>query len=146
MFVTPHGHDRDPSCLRPCSGHIMATTRTGLNFGLFWAVFGTRCAGHVQDAARMHPDFQGTSRKRPGHGSLWARCAGHVWDASWPQQRHSLIFRHFLAISRTRCVGHVQDTAWPWQGRSLIFRQFWAVSGTWCTGHVQDATGTHFDF
>ncbi|CAA3015606.1 Hypothetical predicted protein [Olea europaea subsp. europaea] len=96
--------------------------------------------GSVLVVVGMQLDFQAFV------GSLWARCADHVWDASWPRQRHSLIFRHFLAISRTRCVGHVQDTAWPWQGQSLIFRQFWAVSGTRCTGHVQDVTGRILTF
>ncbi|CAA2955344.1 Hypothetical predicted protein [Olea europaea subsp. europaea] len=74
----------------------------------FWAVSGTRCASHVQDAARMLPDFQVFL------GSLWntvcRQCSGRVWAVAGIQPS----FRAFL------------DSFWD-TGCNLIFRQIWEV-------------------
>ncbi|CAA2954911.1 Hypothetical predicted protein [Olea europaea subsp. europaea] len=63
-----------------------------------------QCSSHVQDVARMHPEFQAVS-------GTW--CTGHDRDASGPRQGRSLIFRLFLEV-----FGHgVQATSGMCRGQ-----------------------------
>ncbi|CAA3008305.1 Hypothetical predicted protein [Olea europaea subsp. europaea] len=68
---------------RPCPRHVMATTGMETDFQAFFAVSGTRCAGHLQDATGTYPNFQavfGTHRAAAGMQSNFQTFLGSFWD------------------------------------------------------------------
>ncbi|CAA3000149.1 Hypothetical predicted protein [Olea europaea subsp. europaea] len=131
---------------RPCPGCILATVGTQVNFQALegrTVVSGTRCAGLVQDAIGMQPDFhaflgsftgmtlsgclQATVGAQPDFqaflDNFWVQCAGQV-------------------VSGTQCAGHVQDAVVMQPDFQAFLSSFigTAVSGTRCAGHVRDAS------
>ncbi|CAA3008322.1 Hypothetical predicted protein [Olea europaea subsp. europaea] len=115
------GHIWDASRPRERCRPIFRHTRVARHFQ---AAFGTRCAGHVQDAAGRSLIFK----------HFWAVSGtwytGHVRDASWPQQGCRPCPRHILSTT----------------GMRPDFQALLAASGSWCVGHVQDVAETQPDF
>ncbi|CAA2955397.1 Hypothetical predicted protein [Olea europaea subsp. europaea] len=145
MFGTLPGHVRDTnrfSTKRRKHG-VHAMSGAQVRSQAFWAVFGTRCAGHIRDKS--------WPRQSLGHGvqamSRTRLSYGHVRDTAATQT-------DFQALLGTVC-GHVRNASWLRQGRNLISRQFVGTvcrqcSGRFsampCPGRILAAAGMQTDF
>ncbi|CAA2955324.1 Hypothetical predicted protein [Olea europaea subsp. europaea] len=115
---------------RQCSGRVWAVERMQPSFLEFLGtVSGTRCVGHVQDAAGSYPDFH--IFLVCGHG-VQAMSGTHL-GLGWDVARFLGISWQFLGLSVQAMFrtphGHGRDASWPRQGCILIFRHLQVFCG-----------------
>ncbi|CAA2955403.1 Hypothetical predicted protein [Olea europaea subsp. europaea] len=103
----------------------------------FWAVFGTQCVGHLQDATGTYPNFHVMSGTRPGHGRtepdfqfVGTMCwpsPGCILAAAGTQPDFQAFLGNFWDSVCKPSSGRVMATAMTQPDLQAILGSFWVI-------------------